>query len=261
MNRNFLRNEEIESRGLSSNSCLRYCGTICAALGGMTKMASFFVFILVSSIRADEAVPSIDPHESGQPKTEESKPQNPFTFSPLSIATFGFYNRPYTEFLALLLSDPSIPLLFDPLPSTKPLVKELAEVSESGPVKRNAEEPRPESPSALPTLEAIEPRKLRVRLTFYSGQTDQWGSRVAWPQVRRAAKGRTAAADPKLIPYGTWIQVPGFGKLRVEDTGTAVKSRKASGGKHPVIDVYVGTESEVWRFAKSTPEYVTITVL
>ena len=55
-------------------------------------------------------------------------------------------------------------------------------------------------------------------------------------------------------------KIPGFGKLRVEDTGTAVKAKTASGGRHPVIDIYVGKDSEVWRLAASTPHYIDILV-
>jgi 3D (Asp-Asp-Asp) domain-containing protein len=104
------------------------------------------------------------------------------------------------------------------------------------------------------------PRKMRVRLTFYSGQDDQWGSRVAWQAVPKAKRGRTVAADPSILPYGTWVHIPGFGKMRVEDTGTAVKARTASGGQIPVIDVYVGSESEVSRLSNATPEYVSVLI-
>jgi hypothetical protein len=47
----------------------------------------------------------------------------------------------------------------------------------------------------------------------------------------------------------------------VEDTGSAVKSRKASGGKHPIIDIYTGDHEEAWRLASQTPAYVEILVL
>jgi len=100
--------------------------------------------------------------------------------------------------------------------------------------------------------------RIRVRLTFYSGQDDQWGDRVAWNQVARAKKGRTVAADPTIFPYGTWLHIPGFGDMRVEDTGSAVKARVASQGRDPVIDVYVAEESEVNRLSSSLPEYVEI---
>lgn len=105
------------------------------------------------------------------------------------------------------------------------------------------------------------PKKIKVRVTFYSGQDDQWGSRVAWSKIERAKKGRTIAADPNIFPYGTWIEVPGFGKLRVEDTGTDVKSKKASNGEYPVIDIYVENEEEVLRLAACSPEYIEIVVL
>lgn len=106
-----------------------------------------------------------------------------------------------------------------------------------------------------------EPRKMRIRLTFYSGKDDRWGSRVAWNKAGYAKRGRTVAADPTIFPYGTWIAVPGFGRLRVEDTGSAVKTKKASGGNEPVIDVYVGDAGEVIRIAKAAPHYVEITLL
>jgi 3D (Asp-Asp-Asp) domain-containing protein len=101
-------------------------------------------------------------------------------------------------------------------------------------------------------------KRVRVRLTFYSGKDDQWGSRVAWQKVDQARLGRTVAADPTLFPYGTWIHIPGFGKRRVEDTGTAVKARTASASGEPVIDVYVGSETEVARLGACMPEYVEI---
>lgn len=114
------------------------------------------------------------------------------------------------------------------------------------------------SGSASVAQKGLTPRKMRVRLTFYSGQDDQWGSKVAWRAVPKAERGRTVAADPSILPYGTWLHIPGFGKMRVEDTGTAVKARTASGGQVPVIDVYVGSESEVSRLSNATPEYVSV---
>lgn len=111
-------------------------------------------------------------------------------------------------------------------------------------------------PSIIPSQQ-----KVRVRLTFYSGQDDQWGDRVAWEKVRRAKKGRTVAADPAVFPYGTWLHIPGFGDMRVEDTGSAVKARVASGGKDPVVDVYVAEEKEVNRLSSILPEYVEVNLL
>lgn len=121
------------------------------------------------------------------------------------------------------------------------------------PARAPGEEDRQEARCVVKTM--------RVRLTFYSGKDDRWGSRVAWDQAGRARRGRTVAADPTILPYGTWIAVPGFGKLRVEDTGSAVKTKKASGGREPVIDVYVGDAMEVARIARATPHYVEITLL
>jgi 3D (Asp-Asp-Asp) domain-containing protein len=101
---------------------------------------------------------------------------------------------------------------------------------------------------------------MRVRLTFYSGLDDQYGSRVAWRKVREAKRGRTAAADPSVLPFGTWIHIPGLGKLRIEDTGSAVKAKTASRGTVPVIDVYVGNDQDARRLSRTMPDYVEITL-
>lgn len=128
-------------------------------------------------------------------------------------------------------------------------------------VKESAGAPAGTSTLTPTTALQAQPKKVRVRITFYSGQDDKWGSKVAWNKVEQAKRGRTVAADPTVFPYGTWIDIPGFGKHRVEDTGSAVKTRKASGGTDPIIDIYVAHESEVARLAKLTPAYVEITLL
>lgn len=149
----------------------------------------------------------------------------------------------------------------------RPSPGSAAMVSPSGPspVSPTAAAQNRASPKAAPAAQTAgvgaplsSSKKVRVRLTFYSGQDDQWGSRVAWDKVVQARLGRTVAADPTLFPYGTWIHIPGFGKRRVEDTGTAVKARTASASGEPVIDVYVGSEAEVARLAACMPEYVEI---
>lgn len=161
---------------------------------------------------------------------------------------------------------PMLPIESLEQPEVLPILS-LTEVTPPAPVPTTVPLQAQEA-SMAPVVEAllsqqVQPvaKKVRVRLTFYSGKDDQWGSRVAWREVLQAKLGRTVAADPTLFPYGTWIHIPGFGVHRVEDTGTAVKSRKASAGKDPVIDIYVGEESEVNRLANSTPEYVEITLL
>lgn len=63
----------------------------------------------------------------------------------------------------------------------------------------------------------------------------------------KAAEGVTIAVDPELIPYGSKVRIPklasfsanGDGIFIAHDTGGDVRKRKASGGKFPVLDVFV----------------------
>jgi 3D (Asp-Asp-Asp) domain-containing protein len=64
------------------------------------------------------------------------------------------------------------------------------------------------------------PRFMKVRVTFYSP-----GSRS------RTATGRSArlpgvAVDPRVIPLGSHVSVPGFGVRVADDTGGVIKGRR-----------------------------------
>jgi 3D (Asp-Asp-Asp) domain-containing protein len=54
--------------------------------------------------------------------------------------------------------------------------------------------------------------------------------------VQTAEMSGTIAADPSIFPYGTQLNVPGYGEGVVEDTGSRVK------GFH--IDVWFPTHAE-----------------
>jgi 3D (Asp-Asp-Asp) domain-containing protein len=65
-----------------------------------------------------------------------------------------------------------------------------------------------------------DPKSMKVRVTFYSP-----GSRS------RTATGRSArlpgvAVDPRVIPLGSKVSVPGFGVRVADDTGGAIKGRR-----------------------------------
>lgn len=68
------------------------------------------------------------------------------------------------------------------------------------------------------------------------------------------AEGVTVAVDPRLIPYGSTVEIPalaglvGCGVFKALDTGSAVKSRKAAkahGKNVPVVDVYLSSRRRV----------------
>jgi 3D (Asp-Asp-Asp) domain-containing protein len=62
------------------------------------------------------------------------------------------------------------------------------------------------------------------------------------------AKG-VVAVDPKLIPLGTQMHVPGYGKAVAADVGTAIKGR--------IIDLWMPTDAAARKWGRRT---VTITV-
>lgn len=121
-------------------------------------------------------------------------------------------------------------------------------------------------------------RYLTVTVTFYRPDECHWG----WLKSTGGylTPNWSAAVDPKIIPYGTYIYIPEFTVLRAEDTGSAVKKKTASIRRakalledhkidlseyreisnRPVIDIFVPTKQEYDRLCKSTPPFVTATL-
>lgn len=73
-----------------------------------------------------------------------------------------------------------------------------------------------------------------------------------WSKQKRTSTGKDAkildgvAADPKLLPYGTKLVVPGFGEKIVDDTGGAMRQSAKNGVYH--IDIRLGSHKEAERF-------------
>ena len=109
----------------------------------------------------------------------------------------------------------------------------------------------------------------RVRTTVYNPTEDQWGYQTATGVNSRA--GYTAAVDPSVIPYGRYFQLlneddtpwndpyGNNGIRQAVDTGSAVKSRKASGGNEPVIDLF--TEDDVMEHQSKIGNYAKFKLL
>jgi len=55
-------------------------------------------------------------------------------------------------------------------------------------------------------------------------------------------EGRTAAVDPKVIPFGWWIYIEGYGFRRAEDKGSAIKGNW--------IDIYFDSYDDAVTFGK-----------
>lgn len=95
-------------------------------------------------------------------------------------------------------------------------------------------------------------RSIFARITAYWPGEDKWTSKGKTSTGRPLESRKTAAIDPKVIPYGSTIHIPSHGlKLVAADTGSAVKSRRASrriGRNEPIIDIYFKTKSEAKLF-------------
>jgi len=58
------------------------------------------------------------------------------------------------------------------------------------------------------------------------------------------ARPGTIAADPKVLPFGTILYVPGYGYGRVEDTGGAIKGNR--------IDLYYDRHGDALQWGRRT---------
>lgn len=102
--------------------------------------------------------------------------------------------------------------------------------------------------------------EMRVRITAYWRDSDKWTRKGKTANGSQAKHMVTAAVDPKIIPYGSKICLNTNPPLQLvaEDTGSAVKSRKASRktGGQPVVDIYFNKKSQATSFIKNNPEIV-----
>lgn len=61
---------------------------------------------------------------------------------------------------------------------------------------------------------------------------------------RNPIVGRTIAVDPKVIPYGSRVFIPGFGWRVAEDTGAQIKGNR--------IDVLVENEEKAYKLGRKS---------
>ena len=71
----------------------------------------------------------------------------------------------------------------------------------------------------------IKGRQMKVKASAYTGSPAEGGDMTYLGTKCR--EGYTIAVDPKVIPLGTKVYIPQFGKVFVaEDTGSAIKGKK-----------------------------------
>jgi 3D (Asp-Asp-Asp) domain-containing protein len=105
---------------------------------------------------------------------------------------------------------------------------------------------------------------ITVRLTVYwakGGSTDGDSARFKSSTGYTLKQGESIAVDPKIIPYNREVIIPNIGLVKAVDTGTAVREKRASSGKLPVIDVFFVNKKDAMQFANNYPKVVKVAVL
>jgi len=105
---------------------------------------------------------------------------------------------------------------------------------------------------------------MTVRLTVYwakGGDTDRDSAKKKSSTGYTLKQGESIAVDPRIIPYTKEVIIPNVGLVKAVDTGTAVKEKRASSGKLPVIDVFFEHKKDAISFANNNPKIVKVAVL
>jgi len=105
---------------------------------------------------------------------------------------------------------------------------------------------------------------LTVRLTVYWARgsgTDRYSAKKKSSTGYTLKQGESIAVDPRIIPYTKEVIIPNIGLVKAVDTGTAVKEKRASRGKLPVIDVFFEHKRDAILFANRYPKIVKVAVL
>ena len=111
-----------------------------------------------------------------------------------------------------------------------------------------------------PIAKKIDVKKIKVRITGYWPGEDEWSTRYQSSTGTRLRAGRHCAVDPDIIPLWSKIRIlNGKREWVAVDTGTAVKSKKASRGKLPVVDVFAASEAQFK--AMRLPKVATVEVI
>jgi 3D (Asp-Asp-Asp) domain-containing protein len=139
-------------------------------------------------------------------------------------------------------------------PAAKDAVAKSDRVAKSPPVS-----------GALPLTTVTLPQGRLARITAYWTQEDPCTAKHESSTGVRLQQG-VCAVDPKLIPYGSLLQIPGMGNYVAVDTGSAVISRQAAAESgHTaaernalVVDLFFENRGDAENFAAHGPSFATV---
>jgi 3D (Asp-Asp-Asp) domain-containing protein len=117
---------------------------------------------------------------------------------------------------------------------------------------------------STPVRASADGRLARVT-AYWAGEGDYYTGRCISATGVHLHDGH-CAVDPKIIPYGSVVEIAGVGKFLAVDTGSAVISRTAArAGGHTaeernaiVIDLFFANRSEGEKFAAADSKFVSI---
>jgi 3D (Asp-Asp-Asp) domain-containing protein len=106
-----------------------------------------------------------------------------------------------------------------------------------------------------------------ARLTTYWPEEGDYYTKHGMSSTGVRLRDGHCAVDPRVIPYGSVVTVPGLGKFIAVDTGPAVVSRQAAQkfGQNSrersalVVDIYCSTRSRANALEASSPKFAIIT--
>lgn len=94
--------------------------------------------------------------------------------------------------------------------------------------------------------------------------SDYWTRRFTSSTGTKLQDGVTVAVDPRVIPYGSVIEIAGLGRRVAKDTGAHVVQRVASlkrGVNYPVIDIFFSNREDALEFARKSPPFAEVKII
>jgi 3D (Asp-Asp-Asp) domain-containing protein len=216
-------------------------------------LVTFTVLLTMTEVYAESGV-------------QEAKPLSAGNGTLQSSITHNKSNPQYTSYTTASVADgrtsePKITLSRAIVTTTvteSPKVAQSAKSNKAATKKKSTTVKKPPAsvPVAAPAPEQII-RTMKVTATGYTAGVESTGKSPGHPEygitysgvkVRRDKNSlSTIAADPKVLPIGSILYVPGYGYAVVADTGSAIKGRK--------IDLYFATIKQVYKeWGKKTVE-------